>query len=48
MPASAIDTDLRAKPSIPLPGIWKSATTSAIARIAWLGASSNAAASRLR
>ena len=47
MPARAIATDLRAKPSMPLPGIWKSATTSATARIAWFGASSNAAAEQV-
>lgn len=48
MPAMAIWADLRSKFSIVWPGIWNDVTTLHTARMAALGARSNAAVSRLR
>ena len=47
-PAIAICTDLRVNPGMIDPGIWKSLTSSVIARIVWFGESSSAAWMRLR
>ena len=48
MPAIAICTALRPNPGMIEPGIWKSTTSSVIARIVWLGVSSSAACTMLR
>ena len=48
MPSTAISTALRWNPGMSAPGISNVVTTSVIARIVWLGASSSAALSRLR
>ncbi len=48
MPATAICADLRAKLSIPWPGIRKDVTTLVTARMAASGTRSNVASSRSR